>query len=94
MLIGYAQVLTQDRDAAAQIAVLKTAECDLVFQKKAAGETGRSCVACSGSCARATFWWSGSSTATHAMIWMRHASKSGRFIIGWLKRAGHGTQRA
>ena len=37
MLIGYARVSTQDQDAAAQIAALKTTGCELVFQDKASG---------------------------------------------------------
>jgi DNA invertase Pin-like site-specific DNA recombinase len=37
MLIGYARVSTQDQDTAAQIAALKLAGCELVFQEKAAG---------------------------------------------------------
>lgn len=37
MLIGYARVSTQDQDAAAQIAVLKTSGSELIFQEKASG---------------------------------------------------------
>jgi DNA invertase Pin-like site-specific DNA recombinase len=37
MLIGYARVSTQDQDAAAQLAALKTSGCELVFQEKASG---------------------------------------------------------
>jgi len=37
MLIGYARVSTQDQDAAAQLAALKTFGCELVFQEKASG---------------------------------------------------------
>lgn len=34
MLIGYARVSTQDQDTAAQIAALKSAGCELIFQEK------------------------------------------------------------
>ena len=37
MRIGYARVSTQDQDNAAQIAVLKSAGCELIFQEKATG---------------------------------------------------------
>jgi DNA invertase Pin-like site-specific DNA recombinase len=37
MLIGYARVSTQDQDAAAQIAALKTFGCELIFQEKSSG---------------------------------------------------------
>jgi len=37
MLIGYARVSTQDQDAAAQIAALKSSGCELIFQEKASG---------------------------------------------------------
>lgn len=37
MLIGYARVSTQDQDAAAQLAALKTFGCELVFQEKPSG---------------------------------------------------------
>jgi len=35
MFIGYARVSTQDQDAAAQIAALRTGGCELIFQEKA-----------------------------------------------------------
>lgn len=37
MRIGYARVSTQDQDTTAQIAALKSAGCELVFQEKATG---------------------------------------------------------
>ena len=37
MLLGYARVSTQDQDAAAQLAALKTFGCELVFEEKASG---------------------------------------------------------
>ncbi len=37
MHIGYARVSTQEQDNAAQIAALKSANCELIFQEKATG---------------------------------------------------------
>jgi DNA invertase Pin-like site-specific DNA recombinase len=37
MLLGYARVSTQDQDATAQIAALRVAGCELIFQEKASG---------------------------------------------------------
>ena len=37
MLLGYARVSTQDQDTSAQIAALRTAGCELIFQEKASG---------------------------------------------------------
>ena len=45
MLLGYARVSTQDQDTTAQIAALRTAGCELIFQEKASGGRweGRPC---------------------------------------------------
>ncbi|MBN6741306.1 recombinase family protein [Acidithiobacillus thiooxidans] len=37
MLFGYARVSTQDQDTAAQIAALKSAGCEMIFQETASG---------------------------------------------------------
>jgi len=37
MLLGYARVSTQDQDTAVQIAALRDAGCELIFQEKASG---------------------------------------------------------
>ena len=65
MLLGYARVSKGDeQNNALQAKALKAAGCRKLFEEAASGAgIGPSCTACWTSCATATPWWSGSSTA-------------------------------
>jgi DNA invertase Pin-like site-specific DNA recombinase len=54
MKIGYARISTSEQDAAAQVAALRSAGCELIFKEKASADAGNapSCIACSVSFAR------------------------------------------